>query len=66
MGYRNMMVGYIPGPNKLTHAVGGGPPSLIFVCPQYAMICFDGCQETVGEGPWAATRCSGMPVSTAH
>lgn len=22
------------GPNKLINATGGGPPSLIFVCPQ--------------------------------
>ena len=25
---------YIPGPNKLIQAAGGGPPSRILVCPQ--------------------------------
>jgi hypothetical protein len=54
------------GPNKLISATGGGPPSLIFVCPQYAMTYFDGCQVTVGAGASAGTRCIGMPVSVAH
>ena len=29
---------YMPGPNNEIHADGGGPPSRIFVWPQYAMI----------------------------
>lgn len=47
-------------------ATGGGPPSRILVCPQYAMTYFDGCQLTVGDGASAGTRCSGTPVSVAH
>jgi hypothetical protein len=43
-------------PNKLTTAIGAGPPSLAFVCPQYAMMYFEGCQVTVGEGARAGTR----------
>jgi hypothetical protein len=49
----------------LITATGGGPPSRILVCPQYAITYFDGCQVTVGEGARAGTRCSGMPVSVA-
>ena len=54
------------GPNKLINATGAGVPSLIFVCPQYAITYFDGCQVTVGAGASAGTRCIGIPVSVAH
>lgn len=57
---------YIPPPNKLITATGGGLPSLCFVCPQYANTYFDGCQVTVGDGARAGTRCSGIVVSVAH
>jgi len=50
----------------LITATGAGPPSLGFVCPQYAITYFDGCHVTVGEGAKAGTRCSGMLVSVAH
>lgn len=54
------------GPNRLISATGGGAPSFTFVCPQYAITYFDGCQVTVGAGARAGTRCIGMPVSVAH
>ena len=50
----------------LTTATGGGPPSLIFVWPQYATTCLEGCQVTVGDGANAGTRWRGAPVSVAH
>ena len=53
-------------PNMLTTATGGGPPSLIFVWPQYATTYLKGCQITVGDGAKAGTRWSGAPVSVAH
>jgi hypothetical protein len=53
-------------PNKLSTAAAGGPPSLSFVCPQYAITYRDGCQLTVGDDAIAGTRCNAAPVSVAH
>ena len=50
----------------LTTATGGGPPSLIFVWPQYATTCLEGCQVTAGDGANAGTRWRGAPVSVEH
>ncbi len=56
----------MPGPKRLIQAAGGGPPSRILVCPQYAIMYLEGCHCTAAEGPNVGTRCIGWPVSTAH
>ena len=54
-------------PKRLISAVGGVcAPSRTFVCPQYAIKCFEGCHVTVETGPAVGTRWIGIPVSTAH
>jgi hypothetical protein len=45
------LVQAIPGPKRLTKGNDEGPASLGDDFPQYAMMCFDGCHDTVGEGP---------------
>jgi len=50
----------------LSTAAGGGLPSLVLVCPQYAITYREGCQVTVGDAAIAGTRCNGTPVSVAH
>ena len=53
-------------PNMLTTATGRGRPSLIFVWPQYATTCLEGCHVTVSDGANAGTRWRGAPVSVEH